>query len=245
MRFDVITLFPDLVKDSFNYGVTGRALTSQKISLNTLNPRDFSEENNGKVDDRPYGGGPGMVMQPDPMIKAIKQAKSQSKEPYTIFMSPQGNIFNQSKAEQFSQKEHLVIVCGRYEGIDQRIIDSEVDEECSIGGFILSGGELPALIVMDSVARTVQGVLGDADSVNTDTFSDGLLKHPQYTRPETGSYGDVPEILLSGDHESIRRWQLKQSLLKTRKNRPDLLEIRLLNEEEQGLLEEIIREEKS
>ena len=245
MRFDVITLFPDLVKDSFNYGVTGRALTSQKISLNTLNPRDFSEENNGKVDDRPYGGGPGMVMQPDPMIKAIKQAKSQSKEPYTIFMSPQGNIFNQSKAEQFSDKEHLVIVCGRYEGIDQRIIDSEVDEECSIGGYILSGGELPALIVMDSVARTVEGVLGDTDSVKTDTFSDGLLKHPQYTRPETGSYGDVPEILLSGDHESIRRWQLKQSLLKTRKNRPDLLEKRPLNEEEQGLLEEIIREEKS
>ncbi|MDP6917122.1 MAG: tRNA (guanosine(37)-N1)-methyltransferase TrmD, partial [SAR86 cluster bacterium] len=155
MRFDVITLFPDLVKDSFNYGVTGRALTSQKISLNTLNPRDFSEENNGKVDDRPYGGGPGMVMQPDPMIKAIRQAKSQSKKPYTIFMSPQGNIFNQAKAEQFSYKEHLVIVCGRYEGIDQRIIDSEVDEECSIGGYILSGGELPALIVMDSVARTV------------------------------------------------------------------------------------------
>jgi tRNA (guanine37-N1)-methyltransferase len=245
MRFDVITLFPDLVKDSFNYGVTGRALTSQKISLNTLNPRDFSEENNGKVDDRPYGGGPGMVLQPDPMIKAIRQAKSQSKEPYTIFMSPQGNIFNQAKAEEFSDKEHLVIVCGRYEGIDQRIIDSEVDEECSIGGYILSGGELPALIVMDSVARTLQGVLGDADSVNTDTFSDGLLKHPQYTRPETGSYGDVPEILLSGDHESIRRWQLKQSLLKTRKNRPDLLEERLLNEEEQGLLEEIIREEKS
>ena len=245
MRFDVITLFPDLVKDSFNYGVTGRALTSQKISLNTLNPRDFSEENNGKVDDRPYGGGPGMVMQPDPMIKAIKQAKSQSKEPYTIFMSPQGNIFNQSKAEQFSDKEHLVIVCGRYEGIDQRIIDSEVDEECSIGGYILSGGELPALIVMDSVARNVEGVLGDADSVKTDTFSDGLLKHPQYTRRETGSYGDVPEILLSGDHESIRRWQLKQSLLKTKKTRPDLLEERLLNEEEQGLLEEIIREEKS
>ena len=180
MRFDVITLFPDLVKDSFNYGVTGRALTSQKILLNTLNPRDFSNENNGKVDDRPYGGGPGMVMQPEPMIKAIRQAKSESKNPYTIFMSPQGNIFNQAKAEELSDKQHLVIVCGRYEGIDQRIIDSEVDEECSIGGYILSGGELPALIVMDSIARTIEGVLGDADSVKTDTFSDGLLKHPQY-----------------------------------------------------------------
>ena len=130
-----------------------------------------------------------------------------------------------------------------FEGIDQRIVDSEVDEECSIGGYILSGGELPALIVMDSITRTIEGVLGDADSVKTDTFSDGLLKHPQYTRPESGSYGDVPEILLSGDHESIRRWQLKQSLLKTRKNRPDLLEIRSLNDEEQELLEEILREE--
>tara|TARA_B100000029_G_scaffold466024_1_gene501156 strand:+ start:281 stop:1018 length:738 start_codon:yes stop_codon:yes gene_type:complete len=245
MRFDVITLFPDLVKDSFNYGITGRALTSQKISLNTLNPRDFSNENNGKVDDRPYGGGPGMVMQPEPMIKAIRHAKSQSKKPYTIFMSPQGNIFDQSKAEEFSGREHLVIVCGRYEGIDQRIIDSEVDEECSIGGYILSGGELPALIVMDSIARTIEGVLGDADSVKTDTFSDGLLKYPQYTRPESSRYGDVPEILLSGNHELIRRWQLKESLLKTRQNRPDLLEIRVLNEEEQELLEEIIREEKS
>ena len=136
MRFDVITLFPDLVKDSFNYGVTGRALTSQKIFLDVLNPRDFSNENNGKVDDRPYGGGPGMVMQPEPMIKAIRQAKSESKNPYTIFMSPQGNIFSQAKAEELSDKQHLVIVCGRYEGIDQRIIDSEVDEECSIGGYI-------------------------------------------------------------------------------------------------------------
>jgi tRNA (guanine37-N1)-methyltransferase len=243
MRFDVITLFPDLVKDSFNYGITGRALASQKILLNVLNPRDFSTENNGKVDDRPYGGGPGMVMQPEPMIKAIRQAKSQSKNPYTIFMSPQGNIFNQAKVEELSDREHLVIVCGRYEGIDQRIIDSEVDEECCIGGYILSGGELPALIVMDSITRTVEGVVGDADSVKKDTFSDGLLKHPQYTRPESGSYGDVPEILLSGDHELIRRWQLKQSLLKTRKNRPDLLEIRSLDDEEQELLEEILDEE--
>ena len=155
------------------------------------------------------------------------------------------NIFDQSKAKQFSKMEHLVIVCGRYEGIDQRIIDSEVDEECSIGGFILSGGELPALVVMDSIARTIEGVLGDADSVKTDTFSDGLLKHPQYTRPESGSYGDVPEILLSGDHKSIRRWQLKQSLLKTRQNRPDLLENKAFNEEERELLDEIISEEQS
>ena len=245
MRFDVITVFPDLVKDSFDYGITGRALTNQKISLNILNPRDFSKENKGKVDDRPYGGGPGMVMQAEPMIGAIKQAKKGSKRPYTIFMSPQGKIFNQAKAVELSRKEHLVIICGRYEGIDQRVIDTEVDEECSVGAYILSGGELPALMIMDSIARTIEGVLGDADSAKKDTFSNGLLKYPQYTRPESSTYGEVPKILLSGDHESIRRWQLKQSILKTRKNRPDLLEIRTLDEEEQELLEEIIHEEQS
>ena len=245
MRFDVITLFPELIKNSFEHGITGKALSSKKILLDTVNPRDFSEDVNNKVDDRPYGGGPGMVMQAEPMIAAIRKAKKQSKNPHTIFMSPQGKIFNQNKAEQFSNMEHLVIVCGRYEGIDQRIIESEVDEECSVGGYILSGGELPSLIVMDSVSRIIEGVLGDPDSARKDTFSNGLLKHPQYTRPDSGAYGDVPKILLSGDHELIRKWQLKQSLLKTRQNRPDLLENRVLNEEELQLLEEIIREEQS
>ena len=212
MRFDVITLFPELIKNSFEHGITGRALSSKKILLDTVNPRDFSEDISNKVDDRPYGGGPGMVMQAEPMIAAIRKAKKQSKNPHTIFMSPQGKIFNQSKAEQFSKMEHMVIVCGRYEGIDQRIIE---------------------------------GVLGDPDSARKDTFSNGLLKHPQYTRPDSGAYGDVPKVLLSGDHELIRKWQLKQSLLKTRQNRPDLLENRVLNEEELELLEEIIREEQS
>jgi len=245
MRFDVITLFPDLIKNSFEHGITGKALSSKKILLNTFNPRNFSEDINRKVDDRPYGGGPGMVMQAEPMIAAIREAKKQSKKPHTIFMSPQGKIFDQNKAEQFSTMGHLVIVCGRYEGIDQRIIESEIDEECSIGGYILSGGELPSLIVMDSVSRIIEGVLGDPDSARKDTFSNGLLKHPQYTRPESGAYGDVPKILLSGDHELIRKWQLKQSLLKTKENRPDLLKDRALNVEEEGLLEEIMSEEKS
>ena len=245
MRFDVITLFPELIENSFEYGVTGKALINRKIFLNTFNPRDFSGDINNKVDDRPYGGGPGMVLQVEPMIEAIRKAKKQSKKPYTVFMSPQGNIFDQSKAKQFSKMEHLVIVCGRYEGVDQRIIDSEIDEECSVGGYILSGGELPALIVMDSITRIIEGVLGDPSSAKKDTFSNGLLKHPQYTRPESGEYGDVPKILLSGDHELIRRWQLKQSLLKTRQNRPDLLENKAFNEEERELLDEIISEEQS
>lgn len=245
MRFDVITLFPELIENSFEFGVTGKALIKGKIILNTFNPRDFSEDINNKVDDRPYGGGPGMVIQAKPMIEAIRKAKKESKKPYTVFMSPQGSVFDQNKAKEFSKLEHLVIVCGRYEGVDQRIIDSEIDEECSIGGYILSGGELPALIVMDSITRIIEGVLGDPNSFKKDSFSNGLLKHPQYTRPESGEYGEVPKILLSGDHDLIRRWQLKQSLLKTRQNRPDLLENKTFNDEELELLNEIISEEQS
>ena len=160
-------------------------------------------------------------------------------------MSPQGKTFDQGKAMELSKAEHLIIVCGRYEGIDQRIIDTEIDEECSVGEYILSGGEIPALVIMDSVSRIIEGVLGDPGSVLNDTFSGGLLKHPQYTRPESSKYGEVPKILLSGDHELIRKWQLKQSLLKTKENRPDLLKDRRSNAEEESLLEEIISEEKS
>lgn len=245
MRFDVITIFPDLIESSFKHGITAKALENQKITLNTLNPRDFSGDKNGKIDDRPYGGGPGMIMEAEPMIQAIKAAKRNSKNPYTVFMSPQGRVYDQNKAKELSKRRHLIIVCGRYEGIDQRIIDNEVDEECSVGNFVLSGGELPALLVMDSVSRSIKGVLGDPDSEKLDTFGNGLLKHPQYTRPEISSYGKVPDILLSGDHEAIRRWQLKQSLLKTKKNRPDLLEGRAFNDEELELLKEIMSEEQS
>ena len=245
MRFDVISLFPDLIKNAFSYGVTRRAIKKKKITVDALNPRDFSTDINGRVDDRPYGGGPGMIIQAEPMITAIKEAKKNSENPHTILMSPQGKIFCQDKAKELSKVEHLVIVCGRYEGIDQRIIDSEIDEECSVGEYILSGGEIPALVIMDSVSRIIEGVLGDPDSVLNDTFSDGLLKHPQYTRPESSKYGKVPKVLLSGDHELIRKWQLKQSLIKTKENRPDLLKDRALNVEEEGLLEEIMSEEKS
>ena len=245
MRFDVISLFPDLIKNAFTYGVTGRALQDKKVILGTLNPRDFTTNFNGRIDDRPYGGGPGMIMQAEPMISAIKEAKKNSGNPHTIFMSPQGKTFDQDKAIELSKAVHLIIVCGRYEGIDQRIIDTEIDEECSVGEYILSGGEIPALVIMDSVSRIIEGVVGDPDSVLNDTFSSGLLKHPQYTRPESSKYGEVPKVLLSGDHELIRKWQLKQSLLKTKENRPDLLKDRRSNAEEESLLEEIISEEKS
>ena len=245
MRFDVISLFPDLLKEAFNYGITGRALQNKKVILNTFNPREFSQDQNSKVDDPPYGGGSGMVMQVEPMISAIQEAKKKSTNPYVILLSPQGKTFNQNKAEEFSKLDHLVLVCGRYEGLDQRIIDSEVDEECSVGEYILSGGEIPALTIMDSVTRVIEGVVGDPASIKYDTFSDGLLKYPQYTRPKTSQYGDVPEVLLSGDHKLIKRWRLKQSLLKTKKNRPELLNRRKFNSEEQELMEEINREQKT
>ena len=245
MLFDVISLFPELIESSFKKGISGRALKNSMITLRTWNPRDFSESTKGRVDDRPYGGGPGMVMLADPLIKAIRRAKEKSKKPYVIYMSPQGKLFTQSKAKEFSKREHLVIVCGRYEGIDQRVLDTEVDEECSIGEFIVSGGEVPALLLMDSVSRVIEGVLGDPRSVSKDTFSNGILKHPQYTRPESCTYGDVPTVLLSGNHREIKKWQLKQSLAKTKKNRPDLLKSKDFSEVEKDLLGEIVREEKN
>ena len=245
MRFDVISIFPNLIESAFQHGVIGKALKRAKISLSTWDPREFSEDVNNRIDDRPYGGGPGMVMQADPLIKAIRRAKENSRNPYVLCMSPQGTLFNYKKVQEFASKKHLVIVCGRYEGIDQRVLDTEVDEECSVGEFIVSGGEIPALLVIDSISRVIEGVLGDPKSILKDTFSDGLLKYPQYTRPETSPHGNVPGILLSGDHELIKKWQLKRSLAKTKKNRPDLLQVKDLTMEEKELLEEIIREEKT
>ena len=244
MRFDVISLFPDLIENALKHGITGRALKDSKVILGTLDPRRFANKPDGRLDDRPYGGGSGMVMQAAPLIKAIKKAKKNSKNPYVVYMSPQGKVFDQNKVKEFAKKEHLIIVCGRYEGIDQRVLDTEIDEECSIGEFILSGGEIPALVILDAVIRTIEGVLGDPQSVLNDTFNNGMLKYPQYTRPENSPYGNVPNILLSGNLESIKRWQLKQSLAKTQKNRPDLLKNKVLTQVEKELLEEIIREEK-
>jgi len=244
MRFDVISLFPELIEQALKHGVTGRALKNSKIILGTLDPRKYSDGAKGRIDDKPYGGGSGMVIQAAPLIKSIRKAKENSKNPHVVYMSPQGKVFNQKKANEFSKKEHLIIICGRYEGIDQRVIDTEIDEECSVGEFILSGGEIPALLVLDAIIRTLEGVVGDPRSVLNDTFNKGLLKYPQYTRPENSPYGNVPAVLLSGDHETIRLWQLKQSLVKTKKNRPDLLKNKVLNTEERELLKEIIREEK-
>ena len=243
MNFQIVTIFPSLIKDMLSYGIIGKALKSNLIKVNTLNPRDFSDEDNQRIDDKPYGGGPGMVMQAQPLIKAISYAQQHHDSSFVIYMSPRGSNFNQNKAKEFSKKKNLIIVCGRYEGIDQRVLDNKVDEECSVGDFVVTGGEIPALLVTEAVSRFIPGVVGDSQSVDDDSFSQGLLEYPQFTRPEKDESGEVPQVLLSGDHKKISKWRLKQSILKTYKNRPDLLNSRDMTEEEKIWLKEIINEE--
>ena len=243
MNFQIVTIFPSLIKDMLSYGIIGKALKSNLIKVNTLNPRDFSDEDNQRIDDKPYGGGPGMVMQAQPLIKAISYAQQQHDSSFVVYMSPRGSNFNQNKAKEFSKKKNLIIVCGRYEGIDQRVLDNKVDEECSVGDFVVTGGEIPALLVTEAVSRFIPGVVGDSQSVDDDSFSQGLLEYPQFTRPEKDESGEVPQVLLSGDHKKISKWRLKQSILKTYKNRPDLLNSRDMTEEEKIWLKEIINEE--
>ena len=242
--FGVITLFPEIL-ESLNYGVTGRALKERLISVNSFNPRDFTQNKHKTVDDRPYGGGPGMVMLPDPLQSAIKTAKiaaGEQKKATVIHLSPQGKLFNQEAAKELLKKENLILIAGRYEGIDQRLIDLEVDEEWSIGDFVLSGGELAAMVMIDTITRLIPGVLGHAESASKDTLSDGLLKHDQYTRPESFKGLQVPEVLLNGNHKDIDRWRLKQSLGKTWLKRPDLLSKMQLNKLQQELLLEFIQD---
>jgi tRNA (guanine37-N1)-methyltransferase len=237
MQFTVITLFPDMLKAVTDFGVIGRACQQQLISVTAVNPRDFAEDKHKTVDDRPYGGGPGMVMMIAPLQKAIHQAKLAVKSPSkVIYLSPQGKPLTQAKAKQLSQESSLILLAGRYEGIDQRLLDSEVDEELSIGDFIVSGGELPAMLLIDAVARCLPRVLGHSESAENDSFSDGLLDCPHYTRPELDPLGQVPEVLLSGNHEAIRCWRLQQSLGQTWLKRPDLLLDKTLSKEEAQLL---------
>ncbi len=241
MRFDVVTLFPAMVQAMSGEGVTGRALSRGLAELNLWNPRDYTHDVHRTVDDRPYGGGPGMVMKIEPLKAAIEQARLASPDAKVAYMSPQGRSFDQAAAREVSQRDGLILVAGRYEGVDERLVSSCVDEEWSIGDFVLSGGELPALVMMDAVIRLLPGVLGDADSAVQDSYTDGLLDCPHYTRPEVYEGEGVPEVLLGGNHKLIRRWRLKQSLGRTWIRRPDLLRQRELSQEEQTLLNEFIQ----
>ena len=235
MRFDLITLFPECFQ-ALHYGVIGRAIDNQQVALNYWNPRDFTTDKYQTVDDRPYGGGPGMLMKVQPLRDAIAAAKQQSAQSKVIYLSPQGKVFKQEDANQLATSDGLILVAGRYEGIDERVIERDIDQQYSIGDYVLSGGELPAMILMDAIIRLLPDVLGNADSAQQDSFMDGLLDYPHYTRPEEISGMKVPDVLLSGHHRKIASWRLQQALLRTKTERPDLLAKRSLNEEEQNLL---------
>ena len=240
MRFDVVTLFPEMFRAMVRQGVTGRAVERGQVALGLWDPRDYTNDVHRTVDDRPYGGGPGMVMKIEPLRAAIDQAKAVSPNAKVAYLSPQGRRFDQEAAGEIAQRDGLILLAGRYEGIDERVIDRTVDEEWSIGDYVLSGGELPALVMMDAVIRLLPGVLGAADSAEQDSFSDGLLDCPHYTRPERFEGDAVPPVLMGGNHALIRRWRLQQSLGRTWQRRPDLLEGRTLTQEEEFLLNEFI-----
>lgn len=240
MRFDVVTLFPEMFQAAM-LGVTGKALEGEQASLHLWNPRDFTEDNHRTVDDRPYGGGPGMVMKVDPLRAALQQAKEAAPASKVIYLTPQGQRFDQRAARDMAQRSGMILLAGRYEGIDERLVDCCVDEEWSIGDYVLSGGELAAMVVMDAVTRLLPGVLGHAESAQQDSYMNGLLDFPQYTRPDELDGRDVPDVLLSGNHAAIERWRLQQALGRTWLRRPDLLEQRELSDEEERLLEEFIR----
>jgi tRNA (guanine37-N1)-methyltransferase len=242
-KFDVVTLFPEMFDAITKYGITSRALQQKIYEVQFWNPRDFTTDNHKTVDDRPYGGGPGMVMLVEPLEQAISSAKvSQAEkniESWVIHLSPAGKPLTHEKAMQLSKKQGLVLLASRYEGVDQRLIDAQVDEEISIGDYVLSGGELPAMVLMDAIVRLLPGSLGDSDSAIEDSFVDGLLDCPHYTRPEEYKGVKVPEVLTSGNHAKIKQWRLKMSLKRTRDQRPDLLAARPLTKEEARLLKEL------
>jgi tRNA (guanine37-N1)-methyltransferase len=240
MRFDVISLFPEMFA-AMRPGVTGRAIERGQVTLQLWNPRDFAGDAHRTVDDRPYGGGPGMVMMVEPLRQAIQAARAASPASRVLYLSPQGRRLDQAAVRRMAEESGFVLLAGRYEGIDERLIDAFVDEEWSIGDYVLSGGELPAMALMDAVIRLLPGVLGHVDSAEQDSYVDGLLDFPHYTRPEEIEGSTVPEVLISGNHELIRRWRLQQALGRTWLRRPDLLEGRRLSGEEQVLLDEFIR----
>jgi tRNA (guanine37-N1)-methyltransferase len=241
IRFDVVTLFPEMFAAVTKSGITSRALEQGLWSLATWNPRDFTEDNYRTVDDRPYGGGPGMVMLAEPLEKALDAAR-QKGGGRVVYLSPQGRRLDHRRVTELAQESALTLLCGRYEGVDERLLRRRVDEELSLGDFVLSGGELAAMALIDACVRQLPGALGDERSALEESFAGGLLDCPQYTRPEEYRGERVPEVLLSGHHENIRRWRLKQALGRTWLKRPDLLAAKVLSEEERRLLAEFQQE---
>lgn len=244
MHFHILTLFPEMVLNGLNTSITGRAVKNGHISVDAVNIRDFAENKHNQVDDYPYGGGAGMVMQPGPVYRAYEHVKNEIekrkendnldsdaevKKPRVVYMTPQGKVFNQKIAEELAKEEDLLLLCGHYEGIDERVLEMIVTDNISIGDYVLTGGELPAMVVIDTISRLVPGVLNNDVSAEFETFHDNLLEYPQYTRPEEFMGKKVPEVLLSGHHKNIEAWRLEQSIKRTKERRPDLLEGRKEN----------------
>jgi tRNA (guanine37-N1)-methyltransferase len=245
LHVEVVTLFPEMIREALRFGIASRALARGLVTLGLQDPRAFTTDLHRTVDDRPYGGGPGMVMKVEPLRAAIRAARERiSGGGRVVYLSAQGRRFDQSVARELLDGRGLVLVCGRYEGVDERLIELEVDDELSVGDYVLSGGELPALIVIDALTRLVPGALGDADSATQDSFAAGLLDWPHYTRPEEIEGRRVPEVLVNGNHAAIARWRLKQALGRTWRRRPELLARLELTSEQRALLDEYIEEDR-
>ena len=224
-RFHILTLFPEMVMDGLNTSIIGRAIEAGLLEINAVNIRDYSTNKHMKVDDYPYGGGAGLVMQPEPVYRAYKDLeKDMKKKPRVVYLTPQGTTFHQEMAKELAKEEELVFLCGHYEGIDERVLEEIVTDYVSIGDYVLTGGELPAMVMIDSISRLVPGVLHNDDSAGDESFENGLLEYPQYTRPAVFLDKEVPEVLLSGHHENIRKWRHEQSVKRTKERRPDLWE---------------------
>ena len=241
MRFDILTLFPDMLNNIFTESIIGRAIKNKILEINCVNIRDFAQNKHNSVDDYPYGGGFGMVMQAPPIYRAYESVANGEK-PYTVYMSPQGKVLTQEKAIELSKKDRIVILCGHYEGVDERVLEEIVDEEISIGDYVLTGGELPAAVLVDTISRMIDGVLPQSESFEDESIYSGLLEYPQYTRPPEFMGREVPEVLLSGHHVNIENWKRKEALMRTYIKRPELLDSAKLTDKDRKILDEIIRE---
>ncbi|KGG80775.1 tRNA (guanosine(37)-N1)-methyltransferase TrmD [Caloranaerobacter azorensis] len=240
MKIDILTLFPTMLEEVFSYSIIGRAIKDKLVELNYINIRDFSEDKHKRVDDYPFGGGPGMVMKPEPIYKAIESVRKTNSR--VIYLTPKGRVYSQSLAKELSKEQHLILLCGHYEGIDNRIVENYIDDEISIGDYVLTGGEISAMVVVDSVVRLIPGVLSSEESFKEESHYNGLLEYPQYTRPRVFRGYEVPDVLLSGNHKKIEEWRLYQSLKLTYMRRPDLIDKLELNEKQKKVLNEIKKE---
>ncbi|HOK63051.1 MAG TPA: tRNA (guanosine(37)-N1)-methyltransferase TrmD [Soehngenia sp.] len=239
MIIDILTLFPEVFSYLYNYSIIGRALENNKFVLNTVNIRDFSKDKHKRVDDYPYGGGPGMILKPEPVYDAIMSCKTEKS--HIVYLSPKGKLLNQDIVKNLARKEHIILLSGHYEGIDNRIVENYVDEEISIGDYVLTGGEIPAMVMIDSIVRLLPGVLASNESFENESFYKGLLEYPQYTRPENFRGKRVPKVLLSGDHMKIKKWRIVNSLYITLLNRPDIICSNKLDDSTSTVIEDIIK----